>query len=122
MNDYRVRFDEKYPDKVFVPGVSFGYGIGSELPLLHRSGDYLVVKIPGSSDWSGIGETEYYGSEYLLCKLCLHSIGREGSGDYLKILERKQPGRFWAKTKRDFINKANQLATGKLNNESQQTA
>lgn len=108
MDVYKFIIKENDPGKIYTPGVSHGYGVGSRVDLLHKVSRYMVIKIPGASDFSGRGQSEYYGSQYLLAEA--YDPYNEGSLTHFKVLERTQPGRFWRATKKDYIRMANDLA------------
>lgn len=102
MDSYRFLIKENDPGKIYTPGVSHGYGVGSRVDLVYRNDKFMVVRFPGASDWFGIGMSpEYYGSEYLLCEIV--------SDDRFDVIERVQPGRKWYKCKKEMIEKCNRL-------------
>lgn len=112
MDVYRFVIKENDPGKIYTPGISHGYGVGSRVDLLHKVGKYMVIRFPGASDWSGVGMSpEYYGAEYLLCEIvCFQEGSKNIETDFFKVLERCQPARFWRACKKDYIKMANDLA------------
>ena len=108
MDEYRFVIKENDPGKIYTPGISHGHGVGSRVDLLHKVGKYRVVRIPGASDFSSRGQTEYYGAQYLLCEI--YDRYNEDKFEWFKVLEKCQPGRFWRACKKDYIKMANDLA------------
>lgn len=79
MSDYTIKVE---PDKerVLFHGVTFGYGVGSELPLwLYRAhSGIVVVKKVGSHEWAARGQSGYYPAEFMVLRITGPREGMDG--------------------------------------------
>lgn len=93
-----------------------GFDYGTYDPqVIYQNGDFCVVKVRGSRQWSGVGQTKYYSTSYHLCqkvdpgKPTFSKKWPEGYV-YFKLLEEQEPGRKWKSCIGDLKDKADQLA------------
>jgi hypothetical protein len=77
------------------PGISWGYGIGSNLNVIAYHNDKLVLYKPSSRDWSGTGCTETFEALYMLVEWI--------DLDRVKVIKEESPGKDWRKCRKAFI-------------------
>ncbi len=77
MNDYKILINEE-KQLVTFEGISWGYGLGNTLLLwdYHQGRGLVIVKKPGTSDWSSRGESSYGPAEFMV----LHITEKLGAG------------------------------------------
>lgn len=93
--------------RVHFPGVSFGYG-DSDPRLVALDKHYLVMRKPGTHEWSSRGTTGYYGAEWSLIEYVkIHSERFK----VVRVLEERRPGRAWRKAKAELIERMLRLET-----------
>lgn len=70
MMDYIIKV-EPNKGRVLFRGITFGYGVGSELPLwsYRERGGIIVVKKVGAQEWSSRGESSYYPAEFMVLRI-----------------------------------------------------
>ena len=86
---------------IATPGASYGYGT-SYLKLLLKKGDLLFIKIPGSSDWSGRGETSYYPPSITVARVKRLKKGVDDVAGEYQIIENKEYD-YTKKTKKEVF-------------------
>lgn len=52
-----------------LPRVTGGIDWGRRMPLVYRKGSWLLVKVPGHIAWSGVGQTRYCSTMYMLVEI-----------------------------------------------------
>ena len=50
---------------IHVPGINFGPTAATPV-IVHEDDDWHIVKMPGSTQWSGVGNKAYYPTRYVL--------------------------------------------------------
>jgi len=110
--NYSVQLQQTGEGEFFrVYGVNFGYTNGSMLKIIHKNNPYYIVRVKGGRDWSGRGETTYYGASYYLWKC----VGKETRGKQKEVywkmetLAEKEVGRKWKAALNEFIQKIEEL-------------
>lgn len=97
------------------PGVDWG----APLKIVHRSGDYVVVRCKGHQTWSGVGMPWIYAPATLMLvhvNLIEHGAADESRDGMLftrtcgEVIEEIEPGRKWRKPLQELIKKCNNLA------------
>ena len=85
-------------DRLRFPGIGFGHG-DSDPFIVARSEGWLVIRQPGSYEWSARGEKTYYPTKWRLV-----SVREIPSGLLLReVAKTVEPGRFWQRTKRELV-------------------
>ncbi|HEC65259.1 MAG TPA: hypothetical protein ENI23_08195 [bacterium] len=54
---------------VELPRVTGGIDWGRRMPVIYRNENWLLVKVPGHTAWSGVGFTRYYSTRYMLVEI-----------------------------------------------------
>lgn len=85
MSDYTIKIEPEN-DRVLFHGITWGYGVGCELPLWeyreHRG--LVVVKVVGAHEWSSRGNTSYTPAEFMVLHI---TEPREGMDGWLRAEE-----------------------------------
>lgn len=91
----RFRFTEQkhwlnpHSEGLYVPGWDFG---PKGLHIVKDFGEYLILKNPGHTGWSGIGMTEYYPTNYRIVKVIKWDAKYNYADEIGKSVE---PGQKW---------------------------
>lgn len=74
---------------LYTPGWDFGPG---GLHIVKDFGEYLILKNPGHTGWSGIGTTDYYPTNYRIVKV----LKWDAEYNYVEEIGRgAEPGQKW---------------------------
>jgi len=74
---------------LYVPGWDFG---PKGLHIIKDFGEYLILKNPGHTGWSGIGMTNYYPTDYRIVRVMYW----DAEYTYVEEVDRPvEPGRKW---------------------------
>ncbi len=70
MMEYTIKIDVE-KQRVLFSGVTWGYGVGCELPLweYREHSGLVVVKVIGASDWSSRGQSSYSPAEFMVLRV-----------------------------------------------------
>lgn len=52
-----------------LPRITGGIDWSKRMPIVYRNGNWLLVKIPGHTGWSGVGRTRYYPTVYMFVEI-----------------------------------------------------
>lgn len=77
------------------PGVSWGYGIGSNLGVLARCNDKILLYKKHSVDFGGRGYSEGFAATYMLALWVDET--------HVRILKEETPGRDWQRCRKALI-------------------
>lgn len=109
-------------EKLKTPGVDFGPG---GLVVVHRSekrkgvgAQYVVVRRPGHTGWSGVGSRSYYEASYRILRVTMHHCSAKASvtgkaWDSLMAEEivEESGGRKWREVVKRLVAKCDGLQT-----------
>jgi hypothetical protein len=91
---------------VRTPGVDFG----RPLEILHRKGDYLVLRCKGHMTWCSVGEQRYAETHYDLVQVGKEKISAKRSftnkawtREFFEVIERVEPGLKWREALKKLI-------------------
>lgn len=91
----KFRFTERdhwlnpYNKGLYTPGIDWG---PKGLHIVKDFGEYLILKNPGHTGWSGIGMTDYYPTDYCIVKV----IKWDSEFNYVERIGRPvEPGQKW---------------------------
>ena len=121
--NYSVQLQQTGEGEFFyVYGVNFGYTNGSMLKIIHKDDPYYIVRVKGGRDWSGRGETKYYGASYYVWKRIgkfTRGIAKEAYGIAkeayweMEVFEEKEVGRKWKAALNELIQKIEEVKNEK---------
>ena len=61
--------DFKDGELVELPRVTGGIDWGRRMSVVYRNGNWLLVKVPGHTAWSGVGQTRYWSTSYMIVEI-----------------------------------------------------
>lgn len=95
INGHRICIDG---NRMRFPGMSFGYG-DSDPFVIANSGDFYVIRIPGTREWYQLGSSEYYPARWMLVRIYVDAKGDARANCVME----ERPGRHWHKCMHKLI-------------------
>jgi hypothetical protein len=91
-------------DRLRSPGLDFGYGDSSP-HLIKLTSNYVLVKEPGSKNWSGRSKSTYKPASWSIWEIEYLFTKRGVEFRVVEVIEKRQPGKKWRTTKDEMLKK-----------------